>query len=218
MSSIQEAASALKKGKFIILHDAAGREDESDMVCLAQKITPKMVRQMRKDAGGLICVAISQKASKRLSLPFAVDMLAQSGNPLLFCMGNKRTGYGDKPAFTISINHLKTFTGITDNDRAMTISEFGKLVARNGGKNDFKKNFRAIGHVFLLSSSGLGKRRGHTELTVALAEHIGAVPALVLCEMLSDTGKAATCNEAQAYAKKRGMPFLEGKQILESVK
>ncbi|MCX8197943.1 MAG: 3,4-dihydroxy-2-butanone-4-phosphate synthase [Candidatus Micrarchaeota archaeon] len=218
MSSLEEAVSALKKGKFIVLHDAKGREDESDLVCLAQKITPKMVRQMRKDAGGLICLAIDQESSRRLSLPFAVDMLAQAGNPLLFCMGNRCTRYGDKPAFTISINHMKTFTGITDNDRALTIREFGNLIARRGSKEEFKRNFRAIGHVFLLTSRGLRKRRGHTELSVALAQYAKEPPAVALCEMLSDTGDAATREEAAEYAKKRRIPFIEGRQIIELAK
>ena len=218
MNTLDNAISALKRGKFIVIHDGKGRENEADMICLAKCITPKMVRQMRKDAGGLICVAIDTESSRRLSLPFAVDMLAQSGNPLLFCMGNQCMRYGDKPAFTISINHLKTFTGITDNDRALTISEFGRLIARKGGKADFKRNFRAIGHVFLLSSSGLDRRRGHTELSVALAEHIGVTPAMVLCEMLSDSGRAASRDEARAYAKKHGLPFLEGKDILKMAK
>ncbi|VVC00046.1 3,4-dihydroxy-2-butanone 4-phosphate synthase [uncultured archaeon] len=216
MNNLGKAISALKSGGFIVMHDAKGREDESDLICLAEKITPKMVRQMRKDAGGLICLAMDEKSSKRLSLPFAVDMLESAGNPLLYCMGNKCMKYGDKPAFTISINHLKTFTGITDNDRAMTIREFGKLVKRKGGKNDFKRNFRAIGHVFLLTSRGLGRRRGHTELSVALAELGGATTALVLCEMLSDTGKAATATESAAYAKRHGYPFIEGKEIVEA--
>jgi len=126
--------------------------------------------------------------------------------------------YGDKPAFTISINHLKTFTGITDNDRALTIREFGNLIARRGGKSDFKKNFRAIGHVFLLSSRGLKNRRGHTELTISLAKYAHEAPAMALCEMLSDTGKAATRAEAQAYARKHGMPFIEGKQVVALAK
>jgi 3,4-dihydroxy 2-butanone 4-phosphate synthase len=124
--------------------------------------------------------------------------------------------YGDKPAFTISINHLGTFTGITDNDRAMTIREFGKLIARKGGKNDFKKHFRAIGHVFLLTSRGLENRRGHTELSVALAQLGNLTPAVALCEMLSDTGKAATGREAAAYARKHGYPFIEGREIIEA--
>ena len=216
MDNMQIAISALRKGSFIVLHDSKGREDESDLICLAKKITPKMVRQMRKDAGGLICVAIDSASSRRLSLPFAVDMLKKAGNPLLFAMGSKIMGYGDKPAFTISINHLQTFTGITDNDRAKTISEFGLLIKRKGGKGDFKSHFRAIGHVFLLTSSGLEKRRGHTELSVALAKLGGFAPCMVLCEMLSDTGNAATGKEAAAYAKRHGYPFIEGKEILEA--
>ncbi|MCX6772152.1 MAG: 3,4-dihydroxy-2-butanone-4-phosphate synthase [Candidatus Micrarchaeota archaeon] len=213
MGDLAKALASLKRGSFIVLHDAKGREDESDLICLAEKITPKMVRQMRKDAGGLICLAMDMKSTKRMSIPFAIDVLKSAKNPLLFKMGNQKMGYGDKPAFTISINHLKTFTGITDNDRAMTIREFGKLIARKGGANDFKKHFRAIGHVFLLTSRGIENRRGHTELSIALSEMGGFTPAMVLCEMLSDTGKAATAKESFAYAKKHGYPFVEGKEL-----
>ncbi len=214
MGGLGSAISTLKRGSFIVLHDAKGREDESDLICLAEKTTPAKVRKMRKEAGGLICLAIDSASSKRLSLPFAVDMLKKAGNPLLFSMGSKIMKYGDKPAFTISINHLSTFTGITDNDRAKTIKEFGKLIAKKGNKSDFKKNFRAIGHVFLLTSSGIGKRRGHTELSVELARIAKATQAVVLCEMLSNTGKAATKKEAIAYARKNNFPFLEGKDII----
>ncbi|MCX8175131.1 MAG: 3,4-dihydroxy-2-butanone-4-phosphate synthase [Candidatus Micrarchaeota archaeon] len=216
MSCLESAISALRSGSFVVLHDAKGREDESDLVCLAEKITPEMVRQMRKDAGGLICVAIDAASSRRLSLPFAVDMLKKAGNPLLFRMGNKYMRYGDKPAFTISINHLSTFTGITDNDRAKTIREFGRLIARRGGKEQFRRNFRAIGHVFLLSSRGLERRRGHTELSVALAQIGRLTPAVALCEMLSDNGKAASGKEASEYAERHGYPFVEGRQIIEA--
>lgn len=214
MNSLDNAISALKRGEFIVIHDGKGRENEADMVCLAEKITPKMVRQMRKDAGGLICLAIDMASSKRLKIPFAIDVLKSAKNPLLFKMAKGKMKYGDMPAFTISINHLATFTGITDNDRAMTIREFGKLIAKKGNRQDFKKSFRAIGHVFLLTSRGLENRRGHTELSVALAGVAKAAPAMVLCEMLSDSGRAATDREAEAYAKKHGMPYIEGKQIV----
>ncbi|VVC00982.1 3,4-dihydroxy-2-butanone 4-phosphate synthase [uncultured archaeon] len=214
MVGLERAISALKKGEFVILHDAKGREDESDLICLAEKVTPHMVRRMRKDAGGLICVAMDHASTRRLKIPFAIDVLRAARNPLLFSMGNKKMKYGDKPAFTISINHLSTFTGITDNDRAKTIKEFSRLIARKGGPHDFRKSFRAIGHVFLLTSRGLEKRRGHTELSVELAKKAGATPALVLCEMLSDTGNAATKGEAAAYARRNGFMFLEGKEIV----
>lgn len=217
MNTLDNTISALKRGKFIVIHDGKGRENEADMVCLAGKITPQMVRQMRKDAGGLICLAIDSASSKRLKIPFAIDVLKSAKNPLLFKMARGKMKYGDVPAFTISINHLATFTGITDNDRAMTIREFGKLIARKGGANDFKKSFRAIGHVFLLTSRGLGNRRGHTELSVALSGIAKTAPAMVLCEMLSDSGRAATYREAEAYAKKHNMPYIEGKQITEAL-
>ena len=216
MNTLDNAISALKKGKFIVIHDGKGRENEADMVCLAEKITPAMVRQMRKDAGGLICLAIDMNSSKRLHIPFAYDVLKASKNPLIFRMAKSRMKYGDMPAFTISINHLATFTGIPDNDRAMTIREFGKLIRAKGGPSQFRKSFRAIGHVFLLTSRGIENRRGHTELSVALAGLAKITPAMVLCEMLSDSGRAATDKEAEAYAKKHKMPYLEGKQIVKA--
>ncbi len=216
-NALQSAISSLRKGKFVVIYDAKGRENEADMVCLAEKITPAMVRAMRKDAGGLICVSMPPEAGKRLHLQFAVDMLARAKGHPLSAMGAKRMKYGDVPAFTLSINHLSTFTGITDRNRAKTIKEFAKLVKRKGGVREFSDNFRAIGHVFLLVSRGLQHRRGHTELSVALGKMAGATPVLVLCEMLSDSGNAATQKEAAAYAKKHGYPFIEGKEILEVV-
>lgn len=214
MDGLGSAISALKKGGFVVLHDGAGRENEADMVCMAQKITPAMVRQMRKDAGGLICVAMDMASSQRLKIQFAYDVLRQAKNPLLFSMSQRKMKYGDMPAFTISINHLSTFTGITDNDRAKTIREFGKLIANKGGPGQFRRGFRSIGHVFLLTSRGLANRRGHTELSVELAARARVAPAMVLCEMLSDSGRAATKEEARAYAKKHGYPFLEGKDLV----
>ena len=128
---LKQAFSALKSGEFVILHDGKGRENEADMVLLAEKITPEAVRKMRKDAGGLICVSLDSKAAKRLHLRFEVDILASCKKHPLSAMGSRRMKYGDMPAFSISINHLSTFTGITDNDRAKTICEFAKLVKRS---------------------------------------------------------------------------------------
>ena len=216
MGNLDDAVSGLKKGGFVVLHDGAGRENEADMVCLAEKITPEMVRRMRKDAGGLICLAIGMESSKRLRIPFAYDVLRAAKNPLLFRMGRKKMKYGDMPAFTISINHLATFTGITDNDRAKTISEFGRLVSEKGGPLQFKKNFRSIGHVFLLTSRGLENRRGHTELSIELARRAGITQAMVLCEMLSDSGNAAKREEARSYARRHGFPFIEGKELTDA--
>jgi 3,4-dihydroxy 2-butanone 4-phosphate synthase len=214
MGGLDSAITALKKGQFVILHDGVGRENEADMVLLADKVTPDAIRKMRKEAGGLICVSLDSETASRLHLNFAVDLLASTKNPLAD-MGAKKMKYGDMPAFSVSINHLATFTGITDNDRSTTIREFAKLVKSKGGVEDFRSNFRAIGHVFLLVSRGLVHRRGHTELSVELAHRAGETPVMVLCEMLSDTGNAMTKEEAESYAKKNGFVFLEGKELVK---
>ncbi|HQT45550.1 MAG TPA: 3,4-dihydroxy-2-butanone-4-phosphate synthase, partial [Candidatus Micrarchaeota archaeon] len=174
------------------------------------------VRRLRRDAGGLICLAVGGKEAKRLKLRFATDLLFESGSPVISKMAGGRMAYGDKPSFSISINHLSVFTGITDNDRAKTISEFGKLVARKGTAREFSKGFRAIGHVFLLIGSGLEKRRGHTELALELAVRAGAPQAVVVCEMLSGTGRAASRQAAIRYAGRNGFPFLDGKGLVDS--
>ncbi|MFA5930040.1 MAG: 3,4-dihydroxy-2-butanone-4-phosphate synthase [Candidatus Micrarchaeia archaeon] len=216
MSTLQNALSALKGGKFVLLHDGDGRENEADLLLLAEKATPAHVRTLRKDAGGLICLATDKGTAKRLGLEFATDMLAKSCSPTIARMGRARMKYGDMPAFTISINHLGTFTGIPDNDRALTMREFGKLVKSRGTAREFAKSFRAIGHVFLLAARGLEARRGHTELSVELARMAGCTQAVVLCEMLSDTGRAASKQEAISYARRHKIPFIEGKQVLEA--
>src|SRR3989338_7223386 len=188
------------------------------MLLLAEKATPGKVRTMRKDAGGLICVSVGQAHARRMKLRFATQMLEECKIPLLSRMGRKKMPYGDMPAFSISINHLSTFTGISYIDRAKTIREFGKLAKRNGTARDLKKSFRAIGHVFLLIGRGLEKRRGHTELSLALAHAGGMDLPVALCEMLSDTGRAASREEARAYAERHGIPFLEGKELLAAIR
>ena len=212
-SRIRKAALALRKGGFVVLHDGEGRENEADIIFLASCAAPEKIRLLRRDAGGLICLATDATSARRLRLPFATDLLLASKHPVISKMCRGRMAYGDMPAFSISINHLSTFTGITDIDRAKTIREFGRLVGRKGGSSEFAREFRAVGHVFLLVSRGLAKRRGHTELSIELARMAGAAPAVVLCEMLSDSGKAASRREAMEYARKRGFPFIEGRDL-----
>jgi 3,4-dihydroxy 2-butanone 4-phosphate synthase len=120
------------------------------------------------------------------------------------------------------VNHRKTFTGITDNDRALTITRVGEAVQQvmNGKNIDFGVEFRSPGHVALLrAASGLlNERRGQTELSIQLAEMAGINPSMVVCEMLDgNTGKALSKQDAKKYAIKFDMPFLEGKDILEAI-
>ncbi len=212
-SDVKLAAAQLKKGKFIVLYDGDEREGEADLIFHASFATPAKIARLRKDAGGLICLATNIQIANKIGLPFFVDLL---NNKKLKAIRVNKTAYGDKPAFSLPINHRDVYTGIPDNDRALTIKQFANLIrkAHSAMRNAFIQNFYAPGHVFLLIGRGLKNRRGHTELSLELANLAKLPAAMVLCEMLGN-GKALSKKKAQAYAKQYGFVFLEGKDIFE---
>ena len=219
-NTVDEAIISLKQGKFVLVHDDKHREDEIDMVLAAEFITPFHVSKMRLDAGGLLCLALDYEISKNLQLQFMHDILSRFSNNdfLLSKMSFEPAPYGDKPSFSISINHKSTFTGITDKDRSFTISELASICKNmnNNSISDFAKNFRTPGHVnLLIASKGLIKERfGHTELAVYLTKIAGLTPTAVICEMLdSKTFKALSIEKAKLYANKFNIPILESKQL-----
>ncbi len=214
MDSVSRAAQALKRGGFVVIHDGSRRENEADLVFPASSATPAKIRRLRRDAGGLVCLAVDSSTAKRLCLPFAFELLEKSGNPALAGMAGGKMAYGDVPSFSISVNHVSVFTGITDNDRAKTITEFARLVESKGGAREFARNFRSAGHVFLLIGRGIEMRKGHTELSLELARRSGAVPAVVMCEMLAGNGKAASRAAAMKYARRNGFPFIDGAELV----
>ena len=212
LMTIAKAAAQLKKGGMVAIYDGDEREGEADLVFHARFASPDRIERLRKDAGGLICLALDKRTAERLGLPFYTDMLAMSRLEIAK-MECTKTAYGDKPAFTIPVNHKKVYTGITDNDRALTISEMAKLVEKKGGiRAEFMRDFYSPGHVFLLIGRGIEKRRGHTELTLELARQAEMSGAMVLCEMLG-SGRALSKAKAKEYAKKNGFAFLEGKEL-----
>jgi 3,4-dihydroxy 2-butanone 4-phosphate synthase len=208
-NQLTEAARQLKEGGIAIIYDGDEREGEADMVFLAKFADAQKVRRLRKDGGGLICAAISGESATGLNLPFLTEMLEE--NPTLRGLSCRKTAYGDKPAFSLQINHRKVFTGITDDDRALTLSRLD-LVLQDESL-DFQKEFYSPGHIFLLIGSGLENRRGHTELALELGRHAGHKGAMVLCEMLGE-GKALSKEEARKYAEENGFAFLEGSEII----
>jgi len=228
--NIELAIKDLAQGKFVLVYDVDGREEEVDLVCLAEKVTPKHVYHLRHDAGGLICVAMHGAIAEKLGLPFMAEVYSKVLNQ--YSIFNQiapdvAAPYGDKPSFSVTVNHINTYTGITDNDRALTISEFGSLgaqVFRNGASIDnyqnlFGSSFRAPGHTHLLIANiNLVKERlGHTELTVTLAYMGGLSPVSVLCEMLDETtGKALSIVKAKEYAKKNNLVMVEGREIVDA--
>ena len=149
--SLAEAIAALKAGRFVLVHDDKGRENEIDMVVAAEHIKPHHVATMRNDAGGLICLAVANEVTAKLGLVYMHDMIADMGkvNPVFSKLTEGKAAYGDKPSFSISVNHRSTYTGITDNDRALTISKMAQVCRDidSGGVDYFAGNFRAPGHV-----------------------------------------------------------------------
>jgi len=211
--AVEEAIGKLKSGGMAVIYDSDGREGEADLVFHAGFATPGMIERLRKDAGGLICLALDGKTAERLGLPFYTDILAASKHPIAR-MECTKTAYGDKPAFAIPVNHKNVYTGITDNDRVLTIRSMADLAARAPPdmSERFMRDFYSPGHVFLLIGRGIGNRRGHTELTLELARRAGLPGAMVLCEMLGE-GKALSKEKAKEYAERNGFAFMEGREI-----
>jgi len=225
-AAVLAAIDEIRKGHIVLVYDADGREEETDMVIASEFVTPAAVKVLRKDAGGLVCTTADARIQKALGLPFLTELFLGMAEhyPVMRNLMPNDIPYDVKSAFGITINHRKTFTGITDNDRALTIHEFASLskralTAEDGwAKREFGKTFRAPGHVHLLNTTEriLETRVGHTELATALVIMAGLVPSATVCEMMGDDGKALSKRDAKAYASKSGLVFLEGKDIIET--
>jgi 3,4-dihydroxy 2-butanone 4-phosphate synthase len=210
-ATVDRAIDAFARGQPVCIHDAADREGETDLVYPATAVTPEAVARLRNDAGGLICVALSDAVATAFELPFLQEAL---DHPLA---ADHELGYDERSSFSLTVNHRETHTGITDEDRALTIRELG-AAASAPDEVDFAGTFRAPGHVHLLRAADglLADRQGHTELGIALAEAAGVAPAVVVCEMLDDeTGHALAPEDAAAYAARHGIPYVEGADLLD---
>lgn len=223
MSLVEDAVRALRDAKFIMIHDGESRENEVDMVKAAQYINPQDIATMRNDAGGLICLAISDEIASKLKLTYMHNLLhfASKNNPSLSKIISSLAPYGDRPSFSITINHVDTFTGITDIDRALTITKMSEICSdiNNYGKYEFSKKFRSPGHVPILIAAKelLKERSGHTELSIQMIKLANLIPAVVICEMLdSDTGGALKVDKAIEYSKRFNIPLVESLQIKET--
>ena len=228
--NINKAIEALKAGDFVFIFDAEGREEETDFVMAASMCTAEQVREMRIHGGGLIFLMADHHSSHRLGLPFLSDLLYKEASryPVLKELIPNDIPYDTKSSFSITLNHRRTFTGITDKDRSLTIRDYGLLCHQLGefehdvdAQRELGTRFRSPGHVPICRASQqpLKTRFGHTELSVALLSMAGLNPVAVGCEMMSpDSDLARTKEEARAYATKRGSVFLEGKEVVAAWK
>ncbi|HTT45961.1 MAG TPA: 3,4-dihydroxy-2-butanone-4-phosphate synthase [Thermoplasmata archaeon] len=218
---------ALANGEPVLVFDAPDRERETDLIFLSETATPELIRLARKDAGGLICTAISDELRRRLALPFFSELLEHAKDVFPGAAHlAERPRYDRRSAFGITINHRANFTGVPDNDRALTIRTVGEIARAAPELSDdelrdrFQATFVSPGHVQLLySAPGLfAERKGHTELAISLARMAGLSESATVCEMLGDSGGARAPDAARAYAEDHGFPFLEGRTIIEAWK
>jgi 3,4-dihydroxy 2-butanone 4-phosphate synthase len=225
IKDMHNAIKDLRKGKFVLIHDSKDREDETDFIISSEFVSPKSIKIMRKDGGGLIFLMISHEIAEKFSLPFLTDLYDknQVKYPILKSLIANDIPYDTKSSFSLYINHRKTFTGITDFDRSLTIREFAiiskkvKNIGKNAAIKILGKKFRSPGHVpICISSKNLLKDRfGHTELGVSLLKMANLIPVGTGCEIMGNNGKALSKEESMDYAKENKIIYLEGEDIIK---
>jgi len=195
-TSIEDALRDIRAGKFVIVADDEDRENEGDLICAAELVTPAMVNFMIKKAGGLICLAMTGDRVDRLGL----SAMAETN------LDAYRTAY------TVSIDASPRFgvtTGISAQDRATTIRVAVDPDTTAG-------DLRHGGHVFPLRAreGGVLQRVGHTEAAIDLARLAGLMPAGVICEILNDDGSAARRPQLEQFASEHGIAFITVAQLV----
>ena len=187
LNTIQEALEDLKQGKMIVVVDDEDRENEGDLLALAEFVTPETINFMATYGKGLICTPISQQLAQKLVL-----------KPMV---GNNTDNH--QTAFTVSIDHVETTTGISAFERALTIR---KMVEPQAEAVDFRRP----GHVFPLiaKDNGVLERRGHTEATVDLAKLCNSIPAGIICEIMGDEGEMLRFDALVKYAAQHHLKMI----------
>jgi 3,4-dihydroxy 2-butanone 4-phosphate synthase len=217
-TAVDRALAAFRAGEPVLVHDAADREGETDLVYPAGAVDADAVAHLRTDAGGLVCTAVSDPVADAVELPFLEDELDHPA------AADHDLAYDDRSSFSLPVNHRDTFTGITDDDRALTIRRLAAAADAVRAPNsdydaaDFAAEFRTPGHVYVLRGAPdlLSDRRGHTELGLALAEAADLPPAVVVCEMLDEeSGGARTPAAAAEYARRNDLVYVEGAALVD---
>ncbi|MGQ0536781.1 MAG: 3,4-dihydroxy-2-butanone-4-phosphate synthase [Methanobacteriota archaeon] len=222
--SLVAAMRSLTRGGFVAIYDADGREEETDLFVLATHATSEKVRTLRRDAGGLVFLAVDPDVGARFGLPFLQDLYAEaaSRHPVLSELVADDIPYDAKSSFSLTLNARSTYTGITDEDRALTARRFAELshetrtTSPARARRKLGREFRAPGHVHLcVAADGLLlTRRGHTELAVALGRISDARPAVLLGAEMLGPGRALPKSAARAFCRRHRIPFIEGEALV----
>lgn len=191
-NTVPEALEDLKKGRIILVTDDEDRENEGDMICAAQFATTENVNLMASAAKGLICMPMSEEFCSRLKFP---QMVSDNTD-------NHET------AFTVSIDHISTTTGISAEERGVTARACADENAR-------PEDFRRPGHMFPLRSkkNGVLERNGHTEATVDLMRLAGLKECGLCCEVMKEDGTMMRTPQLIELAQKYDMKFITIKEL-----
>jgi 3,4-dihydroxy 2-butanone 4-phosphate synthase/GTP cyclohydrolase II len=194
--TVEQAIADIKAGKMVIVADDEDRENEGDLICAAELVTPEMINFMIKKAGGWICLALTNEKADELQLDPQSEVSTDEY----------------RTAFTISIDADERFgvtTGVSAQDRAKTIRVAVDPKA-------VPSDLRRPGHVPPLRArdGGVLQRVGHTETAVDLARLAGLSPAGVICEILSEDGTSARRPELEKFAQEYGLTFITVAQVV----
>jgi len=193
MTEIDRVLTDFKAGKFVIVTDDENRENEGDLILLAEKATPENIGFMVRYSSGVICGVITADTAKRLKLPLMV----------------KRNEDNHTTAFTVTVDLIAgRSTGISAQERANTLRALAD-------KNSLPTDFARPGHVFPLISvpGGLHERRGHTEASIALCELTGSNSAAVLSELVNDDGSMMRGSQITEFAKTHGLSVISIEEL-----
>ncbi len=192
--SIEEALDEIKKGNVIIVADDEDRENEGDLLMAAELATPEKVNFIIKEARGLLCAPMSPERAEDLDLTIMTE--------------NSNEKWGT--AFTVSVDHKDSTTGISALERARTLNKLADLCST---KEDFVKP----GHIFPLKArrGGVLRRAGHTEAAVDLMAMAGLKPVGAICEILNEDGSMARLPQLLDFSKKHHLKIISVAQLIQ---
>ncbi|WP_138753450.1 bifunctional 3,4-dihydroxy-2-butanone-4-phosphate synthase/GTP cyclohydrolase II [Paenibacillus sinopodophylli] len=191
---IEDALEDLKLGKPIIVVDDEDRENEGDLIALADRTTPEVINFMITEARGLVCVPITQERAEQLDLPPMVT---------------HNTDYHGT-AFTVSVDYIGTTTGISAYERSQTVKA---LIDPSTKASDFRRP----GHIFPLiaKSGGVLRRAGHTEAAIDLAIMCGSEPAGAICEIINEDGTMARLPDLLVFKEKHNLKLITIQELIQ---
>ena len=194
LNTIEEVIEDLKAGKPVIIVDDESRENEGDLVIAAEFATRESINFIIKEARGLLCTPMLERDLLRLGIPQMVE---------------KNTD-NHETAFTVSVDHVDTTTGISPEERAVTMQ---KLIDPNAKPEDFRRP----GHVFPLryKEGGVLVRQGHTEASIDLCKLAGLYPAAAICEITNDEGYMSRMDDLLAFSKKHNLKIASVEALIE---